>query len=78
MKAYKSKYLLTKKIALIASLLVIACIFAIVILAGEIRGLKTYTRSLKDSQNVMVWEMDSSCFDQIQNTSDGMIRLLIK
>jgi len=78
MKAYKPKYLLTKKIALVSSLLVIACIVTIVFLAKQTKKWKTYAGSLEDSQNIMVWEMDESCFDQIQNTSDGMIRLQIK
>lgn len=34
-------------------------------------------QELRNSQRVMIWKMDDSCYNQIQNSQDGMIRLKI-
>ena len=33
-------------------------------------------KALESSQNVMVWQMDSSCYDQLKNGSDATIQLV--
>jgi len=40
-------------------------------------GLQKEVQDLKESQNVMVWKMDKSCFDQIKNSSDGILRIQV-
>ena len=35
-------------------------------------------KTLESSQNTMVWTMDKSCFDQIKNSYDGVLRIKIQ
>ena len=76
MTAYKGKYKLAKTIALVASMVAIIAIYYAVTFYKTAQKNKGYAESLLDNQNVMVWQMDSSCAEQIQN-GDGIIRLKI-
>ena len=77
MTAYKGKYKLAKIIALVASMVAIIAIYYAVTFYKTAQKNKGYAESLLDSQNVMIWTMDSSCYQQLQG-SEGIIRLDIK
>ena len=70
-KAYKNRYNTAKNIAIGAVLVAIIGVGVSISFYQTMRG-------LRQSQNLMLWEMDESCFKQIQNSSDGVIRLQIK
>lgn len=46
-------------------------------LKSTVSMLEAKNKSLLESQNVMVWTMDKSCYDQINNSIDGILRLKI-
>lgn len=61
----------------IASIILnIALLRKVNVLYLEMKGYKTQL-SQAQNQNIMVWQMDSSCFNQIKNSTDGIIRLKI-
>jgi len=47
------------------------------LLEGQLSAMQDQNQQLKESQNVMVWKMDDSCFDQIKNSMDGTLQLKI-
>jgi len=47
------------------------------LLEGQLSAMQDQNQQLKESQNVMVWKMDDSCYNQIKNSVDGIIRLKI-
>jgi len=77
-KAYKYKYTQAKKLNMFSILLVVVAVVSVYLSTKTTKKWKTYAEDLVESQNIMVWEMDESCFKQIQNSSDGVIRLQIK
>jgi len=48
------------------------------LLEGQLSAMQDQNQVLKESQNVMVWKMDDSCYNQIKNSVDGIIRLKIQ
>ena len=61
--------------------ILIFCLAFVVGLTGLLTNQISYYKGqvdyLKANQNVMVWQMDKSCFDQIKNNSDGILRLQV-
>lgn len=40
--------------------------------------LKQENKVLKDNQNIMIWKMDDSCYNQLKNSYDGILRIQVQ
>ena len=63
-------------IAFGASLIALSAIWWAIVGYQTNRQLKAQVEALRNSQNIMVWEMDESCMQQLK--SSGIIRLKIE
>ena len=73
---YKQRYLTTINIALTASLIALSAVWWAIVGYQTNKQLKAQVEALRNSQNIMVWEMDESCMQQLK--SSGIIRLKIE
>ena len=71
---YKAKYHNALQWAITASLITIAMVWATFSFYQTANRLKDRVKALEETQNVMIWTMDKSCFDQMQNSNDGTIK----
>lgn len=74
---YKKRYELFANIAVVASLIALLAILTAIAFYQAVKKSKEYAESLLETQNIMIWQMDESCYQQLQG-SEGIIRLDIK
>jgi hypothetical protein len=73
---YKQKYRTAINIAFGASLIAVSSIWLTITFYKTAQKNRDYALSLEQSQYVMVWQMDKSASDQIENRGECVIKLL--